>query len=269
LTIIIPAYKETAEHLDRILTSFESQTFVPNYNVECIFIVDGIRDTYDYLNGKLQTCKRFTYKLHFNEENLGIGATRDKGINLAAGEYITFCDADDALANDKVIKSMSKYKRSGQDWVIGTSLEERPPNGVVKQSNPLKFSAWGRLFKRDFLIKHEINTGGLRHNEDNVLCFLLNLFCEKPMVDDDEWYVYKHNNVDSITRRQEKNQSGFLKDRLVVIEYFYRIIVGLLSKYPEKEQRIRRLVPCFTKPFVGYVEGVLNNVNHGENLCLF
>ena len=94
LSIVIPVYNaEKYLHL-----SIESVLKNDYKNFELILIDDGSSDN------SLEICKRFAdsdkrIKV-FTQENKGTSATRNRGLELAKGEYVAFLDSDDWVDKD-------------------------------------------------------------------------------------------------------------------------------------------------------------------------
>ena len=93
-SIIIPVYN-VAPYLKECLDSVLSQTFT---EWEAICIDDGSTDgsgvILDEYAGK---DRRFRI---FRQENQGVGAARNVGLDQASGKYVVFVDADDVIPND-------------------------------------------------------------------------------------------------------------------------------------------------------------------------
>lgn len=121
ISIIIPAYNAEKE-IVRCIDSILNQT----YNCfEIIIIDDGSTDR------TLEICKKYAEKdvriLVKSQENKGVSATRNLGLNLSRGKYICFVDADDYLdcryleiLLKNILKtnadiSMCKWSRNGID----------------------------------------------------------------------------------------------------------------------------------------------------------
>lgn len=89
ISIIIPVYN-TALYLDKCIESVLNQTY---HNFECILVDDGSTDN------SLRKCQYWSLKDSrikvFHQKNQGVSVARNKGINVAKGEYITFIDSDD------------------------------------------------------------------------------------------------------------------------------------------------------------------------------
>ena len=97
VSVIMPAYN--CEHyIEKAIQSVLIQT-VP---LELIVVddnsSDGTRDKIQHF----QPDERILY-VH-NERNLGVAASRNKGMELARGKYIAFLDADDYWTGDKLQK---------------------------------------------------------------------------------------------------------------------------------------------------------------------
>ena len=90
ISVIIPIYN-SKKYLERCLDSILSQNGV---EVEVICIDDGSTDrTADILN-KYEK-RYFNVTAIRNENNKGVGSSRNEGLKLASGRYIQFVDADE------------------------------------------------------------------------------------------------------------------------------------------------------------------------------
>lgn len=88
ISIIVPAYNKL-EMLTELINTISKQTY---QNFEIILIDDASNDgTYEVYS----TFNDRRLKYFLNYENLGVGLSRQKGYNLAQGDYIIFCDHDD------------------------------------------------------------------------------------------------------------------------------------------------------------------------------
>lgn len=91
VSIIIPVYNAT-QHLNQCLDSILNQDF---NDFELLLINDGSTDTSgeicDDYAGKDKRIKVF------HQNNAGVSAARNKGIENANGEWITFMDSDDYI----------------------------------------------------------------------------------------------------------------------------------------------------------------------------
>ncbi len=96
ISVIIPVYN-VKKYLQRCLDSVIEQTY---QNLEVILIDDGSTDH----SGKI--CKEYAKKdvrIHvISQKNQGVGAARNKGLDTAKGEYITFVDSDDFISKDMI-----------------------------------------------------------------------------------------------------------------------------------------------------------------------
>ncbi len=94
LSIIIPVFN-AGKFLDMLLESIEKQTY---RDFECIIVNDGSTD-----NSK-EICRKFADRderfIIINQNNAGVSAARNTGLDKAKGKYIAFADSDDVLEVD-------------------------------------------------------------------------------------------------------------------------------------------------------------------------
>ena len=94
VSIVIPAYN-AEKTIIRCLDSIVNQTYK---NLEILVINDGSKDKTQEL---VESYKDERIIL-INKENGGVSSARNKGIEVATGEYITFIDSDDYVAHDYI-----------------------------------------------------------------------------------------------------------------------------------------------------------------------
>lgn len=91
-SIIIPVYN-VESHLRECLNSVHAQTFT---DWECICVDDGSTDASgDILDEYASRDSRFRV---IHQENAGVSAARNKGLDETTGEWFVFLDGDDVLA---------------------------------------------------------------------------------------------------------------------------------------------------------------------------
>lgn len=104
LSIIIPMYN-VEKYLDKCLSSIEKQC---DSSIEVICIDDGSPDSC------YQICEKYKERIEnftlLRQKNAGVSAARNKGLELAAGEWIWFVDPDDWIEDDAIheIKELNK-----------------------------------------------------------------------------------------------------------------------------------------------------------------
>lgn len=93
LSIIVPMYN-AEKYIDKCLTSILEQD-LPKDEYEIILLNDGSTD--NTMTIAERYAREHTEIRLFQHSNMGISATRNRGIKLAVGEYIYFMDSDDYL----------------------------------------------------------------------------------------------------------------------------------------------------------------------------
>ncbi len=106
VSIVVPIYN-AAEYLDRCLASIIGQSYS---NLEILLVDDGSTDS------SLELCERFAkqdsriYVIH--QENAGVTAARNKGIEVSTSDFITFVDSDDWIDEDFIKTAVCSFENN-------------------------------------------------------------------------------------------------------------------------------------------------------------
>ncbi len=157
ISVIVPVY-EVEAYLERCVDSLLSQSM---RNIEIILIDDGSPDACG------EICDR--YAAHdprvrvIHQENAGLSAARNAGLELARGEWIMFVDSDDWVEPDFCRLPYEAALAHGADLVIfgyinilkkhieeGALGREESVTYVVKKN----IAVWNKLYHRSLF--HEI-----------------------------------------------------------------------------------------------------------------
>lgn len=95
VSIIIPYYNAD-RYIARMLDSLLVQD-LPKDNYEIIVVDDGSKEEPIVLK---EYVHRFPNIIYVRQENSGPGTSRNRGMDIAKGEYLFFCDSDDFIAEN-------------------------------------------------------------------------------------------------------------------------------------------------------------------------
>lgn len=123
VSVIMPAYN-CAKYITQSLDSALAQD-VP---MEIIVINDCSRDNLDQVMQRYISMPQIRYLK--NETNLGVAATRNKGVKLARGKYVAFLDSDDIWAEGKLKKQLKLIEEKGT-VLCSTARELMKPDGTL------------------------------------------------------------------------------------------------------------------------------------------
>ncbi len=177
-SVIVPAYN-AEKTIGRCIDSLLNQTFE---NIEIIIVDDGSTD------GTELICSSFCdERIRFvHQENGGVSSARNRGLEIAEGEYILFCDSDDWVEENFVECLCNEFDNSDIDLVVcGLYLNDIPNKKIcTKNSDSEKIkiidaSGFTELREKD-LLAYPVNKAFRKKEIDkNALCFDVNLHeCE-------------------------------------------------------------------------------------------
>ena len=171
VSVIIPCYN-VEEYLSDCLLSLIGQTFK---DIEIICINDGSADnTLDILNEFAQKDSRV---IILNQNNNGVSAARNKGIEISKGEYITFVDSDDWVSENYIEKLYDAITQNNSDIAASTIIRWRKnhqkyrvhyteekvfetlEDKIKTCSIPKCCYIWNKLYKTELVKNHKFSEG--------------------------------------------------------------------------------------------------------------
>ena len=166
ITIIVPCYN-IAPHIAQCIDSILAQTYS---SFELLLLDDGSID------GTFDICKQYAGQDNrvqvYTHGNKGVSYTRNRGIDLAQGDYIMFIDGDDYVKPDIlehfVLQSIKdSWPMCGMFLVDGPHIEERENYEELLSRNPQKRIENSNLFT--IITHHNFSTPCCRLYDKNIL----------------------------------------------------------------------------------------------------
>lgn len=120
ISVIIPVYN-AADYLEKAVQSVLQFTEVK----ELLLIDDGSQDhSAEICRKAAATDLRIRFLQHPDKKNHGVSATRNRGIDLASQEFITFLDADDYYLPNRFDAEREYFRDPKIDGVFGALSTE-------------------------------------------------------------------------------------------------------------------------------------------------
>ena len=218
ISIVVPVYN-VEKYLQRCIDSILAQTF-PDF--ELILVDDGSTDN----SGKI--CDEYAKKdqriVVVHQENRGQSLSRNLGISLAKGDYITFIDSDDFILPHFLEYLYKECTNAGADMSIcGFSryLDKDDISSVIERmdyksesyektkmeeylvSSKITNTVWGKLYKKSIVC--DFKFPNRKYCEDVFSTYMLIHASKRIVFFDYNGYVYR-NNLDSVMNEKYSPQ---------------------------------------------------------------
>lgn len=117
VSFIVPIYNTPPKLIDRSIRSIASQGIA---SIEIIVVDDGsIKEISSYCDS-LRDSYPFLRVIH--QDNAGVSAARNSGLDLASGTWVMFVDADDELIPDTLEDALDTATRNNLDILYMTEI---------------------------------------------------------------------------------------------------------------------------------------------------
>jgi len=267
ISIIIPVYN-VEKYLRTCLDSVVNQTW---RDVEGIVVDDASPDNSREIIKEYERRYPDRIKGVYLDENLCLGGARNKGLEVAVGDYITYLDSDDYLDVTMCEKMAKRAVETGADLVycdayrnfegmdkkVWVSYQFDSEMGDVTDANRnlLMFNygyAWGKLIRKSILVDNNIFFPEHRKYEDILFIPLVMQSVQKVAYVQEPLYYYLIRDNSIMTTRNtehhkdmayvgdllytEMTRRGFIKTRelLKAISY-YKAIKIIIDKNDEPD----------------------------------
>lgn len=251
ISIIIPVYK-VEKYLEKCIQSVINQTYE---NLQIILVDDGSPDNC----GKI--CDEYAKKDHrievIHKSNGGLSDARNKGLEIAKGEYIGFVDSDDYIEADMYEVLYNLLKQYNADVSICnfyTVSQEKiaiknADNGIKEYTrieilkeilldNNIQSYAWNKLYKKDLFDEIKYPVG--KKYEDIGTTFYLLEKCNKVVVTGKPEYYYINRQDSIVNNVTETTITDYIELIMQRYDYIEENIKELSSYNKDYLKRILR-----------------------------
>ena len=189
ISIIVPVYN-VEKYLDRCIKSILNQTFK---DFELILIDDGSTDKSGVICDNYKKIDDRIVVIH--KKNGGLSSVRNKGLDVAKGEYIAFVDGDDYVNKEMYNILLNEAKNNSSDIVICKfkKVYESMNNNIEEVDSKMKvfnysninalnqlysnegldyIVAWNKIYRRN-IFKNERYIEGRIHEDEFIIHRLL------------------------------------------------------------------------------------------------
>jgi len=141
ISVIIPVYNQNPDYFKETVESVINQTIKPH---EIIIVDDGSDPTLSSVLSnsqfKAKKEKEITLIILRNEKNMGIGYSRQKGVDKSEGDHIAFLSSDDVWSPEFLETMLRATKQYPKKILYSGCYTVDEEGKIIKQVSPLGFS---------------------------------------------------------------------------------------------------------------------------------
>lgn len=212
VSVIVPAYN-AEEYIADCIDSIKAQTYA---DWQLVIINDGSEDDTEVVVLRYaEQDDRITY---YKQDNAGVSLARNKGLEMALGEYVCFVDSDDTVLPhyiehlvdlsenfhvDFALTAVGEYSSFKKGELISCPLNRSGVNDYFLLNK--EFALYGpvcKLYKRDILNNNKVRfPASLSFGEDLVFNFTYMRYVERLVFSNVMNYKYRVMNDESLSRK--------------------------------------------------------------------
>lgn len=257
LSVIVPVYN-VATYLNDCLDSLLDQGFAED-EYEIICVDDGSTDS------SLLIIQEYAQKNScikcIHQENAGVSAARNKGLDIASGAYVAFVDGDDCMVSNALkILCDEAMKRDSDTMQYGYSPVEEELSYCPKGDFKFEFArnltgvakstanVCSSLVKREIIEKNGIRfPNGIKYGEDTFFAGLVSMFvnadkqffCSAPV------YCYRQRKGSAMHTNGNEKHVKHMDDMLRMIDEYSVFYAKNLDLNDKRKRNVKmRLYLC-------------------------
>lgn len=269
VSVIVPVYN-VENYLEECINSILSQTLE---DIEVICVDDGSTDgSYNILKSLQEKDNRVVV---LRQNNEFAGTARNKGIDIARGEYLVFLDSDDFFENNLLESMYNACERESADICVcnadnydnntGKFFDTRYywENAIPEKSSFSKYDLgvntflfcypmpWNKMFRKELVEKNNLRFQKVRKTNDLGFVYLA-IACADKITVVDEKLVHYRVGLDNSLQAKNKGMDKYFAEALLYLKN------GLIQRnlYQEVKESFMNLV---MRTFVYEYKRQLNN----------
>lgn len=239
-SLIIPIYN-VEKYIEECLLSILKTEFK---DLEVILVNDGTKDNSMKVIEHYLSDSRIKV---INKENGGLSSARNRGLEIATGDYIAFIDSDDWIRVDKLMELYNIIQNEKLDFIIGNGeyypskekIHKKNYSGIktgielfeeMLEKKDYLETVWKCIYSRKFLQKNNIKfIEGLLH-EDTPFMFECLIKASKVKYENINFYFYRKREDSIVATKTNVN--------LYHILYGINLELGLYQKISKKSKKL-------------------------------
>ena len=232
-----------------------------------------------------------------NEKSIGAGLSRNRGIEVAQGEYLSFVDPDDYLSSDFLELLYAEAASGSFDIVKGSTIREkedgtvaninRTPNKVIRNSlargNALYTVFTSEhttaIYRREFIHKNGICYGASSRAQDTVFLLQACSQADSFSIVDEAYYHYCERSGTAMNTMDEDKIQGFLlatkeqidftlnsihrgNDAMLLMKYIFFKALGEFLRYDDVPE-----MKSYAEEYLSELKSLLSHLPFSEDFA--
>lgn len=236
VSVIVPVYN-AEKYIMEFLKNIKNQTFK---DFEIIFVDDGSQDNSLNLIKEVYQEKKLQVK-YITQNNSGVSAARNKGIEMSSKDFLCFCDIDDKLSPYYLEHQLECLNKHNVDLVIGkqkffktgeiVDISQKSQLGKQKKidnQEALLMNLYGKLntgccslmVAKRTLTENDIKFPvGYKYNEDLYTLWKIIYSCKDLVLLDEIIYFYRGHENSAMMKFDQNRVDGLILMKQL-LEYF-------------------------------------------------
>ena len=216
LSYIIPFYNG-GKYIDECLNSLYQQN-LKEEEFEIILVDDNSSDVASLIKLDVWSKEHSNIHILHNEKNLRVGASRNRGIKAATGQFIWLIDQDDKIEADCAAGLLSILVDNKLDYLTFDFLDfddngNEQPHQLVTNNTPVMkgldyayticnkqiwnnqwdTNVWHQIYRREFMLKHNIFFTEVSYFDDMIVNLKSLMYAQRMKAIPTAHYHYRYN----------------------------------------------------------------------------
>lgn len=262
-SIIMCAYN-VEKYIKASIESVKNQTYK---NYELIIVNDGSKDN------TLKILKEYNnIRIINNTKNIGLGASRNKAVQRAKGEYILYLDADDTLYSEDTLEKINQTINNqsldicyfGVQYIGGSNKcylsNKENSTKEARIACDMHFAVSSKCWRRQFLKENNLNFIDNMYYEDMIYSIKATILADKIGYGEFPIYNYYRNREGSIMSTPSIKRCTDMYKMLENVMQLYTITPDKYKPY------LMSFIRNETKSIIPKIDIILNSIENGVPL---